>query len=82
MKKIMIGAVMMAGLAGAISVLAESEAINPEKVSTRSVNAYGTNPYQVNGTNGVSAVVTNALIGSTNTMTFVKGILVSVTRVP
>lgn len=61
MKKSVVG-VMSAVLIGmVIGVIAESEPINPSRITTPQINAYGANPIQINGTNvTVSAAQINA----------------------
>jgi hypothetical protein len=50
MKRILVGIVVTAIVMGAM-VLAEEAAINPIRVTTRQINAYGPNPIQIMGTN-------------------------------
>lgn len=49
MKRMLAG--MMAVVTVATLVLAEEQAINPERVATRQLNVYGNNPLQIHGTN-------------------------------
>ena len=65
MKRILVGMVVTAIVMGAM-VLAEEAAINPIRVTTRQINAYGPNPIQIMGTNvSVSAAQINAAGGGT-----------------
>ena len=95
MKKSVIG-IGMAMLVGmVVFVIAESEAINPARVTTPQINVYGAEPLQINGTNvtasaaminrmttGVDGVVTNLGAGNTNVLTFVSGVLTTWTHTP